>query len=243
MSTLSLVDATTWVHGYDMTTDLNQIALNMSIEDQENTTFGSGGFRSRVGGLKSVEADLSGYWQSATSGAIDPEAFPDLGVADRVVTMSPDNAEGSTAYFFQAGKFSYEMFGSIGEVTPFSLSMLGTNGVGLIRGQVAKAKASVSATGVTGSVVNLGTVAADRYLYAALHVMGTPGTTLTAVVESDDSAGFASAVTRISFGPITTAGGYWGVRLAGALADTHYRFRISAITGAFTIAGAIGIGS
>lgn len=243
MSSLALVDATTYVHGYDMTTDLNQISLNLSVEDQENTTFGSGGYRSRVGGLKSVDADLSGFWQSATADAIDPQAFAALGVADRPVTMSPDGAAGSVAYLFQAGQFSYEMFGSIGEVTPFSVSMMGTNGVGLVRGQIAKAKGSVAATGATGSAVNLGNVAAGQYLYAALHVFGTPGTTLTALVESDDSAGFASATTRITFPAITAAGGYWGVRLAGALAETHYRFRISAITGTFTIAGAIGIGS
>ena len=243
MSSLALVDATTYVHGYDLTTDLNQIALNLSVEDQENTTFGSGGFRSRVGGLKNVDADLSGFWQSATVDAIDPQAFANLGVADRVVTMSPTGAAGSTAYLFQAGQFSYELLGSIGEVTPFSVSMMGTNGVGLVRGQIAKAKGSVNATGATGSGVALGNVAAGQYLYAALHVMGTPGTTMTALVESDDSAGFASATTRITFPAITTAGGFWGVRLAGALAETHYRFRISAITGTFTIAGAIGIGS
>jgi hypothetical protein len=243
VSSLALVDATTYVHGYDMTTDLNQISMNLSVEDQENTTFGSGGFRSRVGGLKSVDADLSGFWQSGTTDAIDPQAFANLGVADRVVTMSPTGAVGSTAYFFQAGQFSYEMFGSIGEVTPFSVSMMGSNGVGLVRGQIAKAKAAVSTTGATGSAVVLGNVAAGQYLYAAVHVMGTPGTTMTILVESDDSAGFASAVTRIAFPAITTAGGFWGVRLAGALAETHYRFRISAITGTFTIAGAIGIGS
>lgn len=243
MSSLALVDATTYIHGYDLTTDLNQISLNMAVEDQENTTFGGGGYRSRVGGLKNVDADLSGYWQSATLDAVDPQMISALGVADRVVTMSPTGVATATAYLFQAGQFSYEMFGSIGEVTPFSVSMMGSNGVGLVRGQIAKAKGSVAATGATGSGVNLGAVGASQYLYATLHVFGTPGTTITAVVESDDNAGFTSATTRITFGPITAAGGTWGVRVAGALAETHYRFRITAITGTFTIAGAIGIGS
>lgn len=243
MSSLALVDATTYIHGYDLTTDLNQISLNMAVEDQENTTFGGGGYRSRIGGLKNVDADLSGYWQSATLDAVDPQMISALGVADRVVTMSPTGVATATAYLFQAGQFSYEMFGSIGEVTPFSVSMMGSNGVGLVRGQIAKAKGSVAATGATGSGVNLGAVGASQYLYATLHVFGTPGTTITAVVESDDNAGFTSATTRITFGPITAAGGTWGVRVAGALAETHYRFRITAITGTFTIAGAIGIGS
>lgn len=243
MSTYSLVDATTWVHGYDMTTDLNQISINAEVEDQENTTFGSGGFRSRVGGLRSVSADLAGYWQSAVGPAIDSEAFNALGQRDRVVTMAYDDAEDVPAYFFQAGEFSYDMFGSIGDVTPFNLSMLGTSGYGLVRGRVAKAKATVNATGATGSVLNLGQVAANQFLYASLHVFGTPGTTITVQVQSDDSAGFGSPTTRLTLGPITAAGGTWATRLAGAVTDTHYRFNISAITGSFSIAGAIGIGS
>lgn len=243
MATFSLTDATTWVAGYDFTTRLNQINLSVSAEDLEDTTFGSGGYRSRKGGLKTVEAELNGFLDSNASIGVDPEIFPNLGTIDRVVTMAHDDAEASIAYMFQAGQFSYDLFGSVGELAPFSVSMMGTNSVGLIRGQVAKAKASVNATGATGSGVNLGNVGVSQFLYATLHVIGTPGTTITVVVESDDNAGFTTPTTRITFGPITTAGGTWGTRVAGALAETHYRFNVTAITGTFTIAGAIGIGS
>src|SRR5690554_4261762 len=136
------------------------------------------GYRSRTGGLKTVEAELNGFLDSDASIGVDPEIFPNLGIHDRVVTMAHDDAEGSIAYMFQAGQFSYDLFGSVGELAPFSVSMMGTNSVGLIRGQVAKAKASVSATGATGSPVNLGNVGASQYLYATLHVIGTPGTTI-----------------------------------------------------------------
>lgn len=243
MSSFSLLDVTTWVHGYDMTTDLNQVSLSAEVEDLENTTFGSGGFRSRTGGLKSVSAELSGYWQSDDAGdAIDPELWANLAQADRVVTIAPDDAEEVPAFMFKAGEFSFEAFGAVGEVTPFSASMLGTSGEGLIRGQVAKAKASVNATGATGSAVNLGAVGADQFLYATLHVF-SPGTTITVQVEGSATAGFTSPTTHITIGPITTAGGVWASRLAGPVTDTYYRFNISAITGTFQIAGAIGIGS
>ncbi len=227
-----------------MTTDSNQISLSAEVEDLENTTFGSGGFRSRTGGLRSVSADLSGYWQSGDAGtALDPEVWANLALADRVVTMAPDDAEGVPAYMFKAGEFSFDAFGSVGEVTPFNASLLGTSGDGLVRGQVAKAKATVSATGATGSIVNLGSVASGRYLYATLHVFGTPGTTITATVQSAAAVGFASPSTRLTLGPITTAGGTWATRLAGPVTDGFYRFNITAITGTFLIAGAIGIGS
>lgn len=241
MATFALTDATTWFHGFDMTTDLNEISISAEVEDQETTTFGSGGYRSRIGGLKSVSADLSGLWQSDTT-AIDPTVFTNLATADRVVTMANDDAEASTAYMFRAGLFSYDLFGSIGEVTPFSLSAMGTDGQGLIRGQVAKAKGNVSSTGAIGSVVNLGAVSASQYLYAAFHVFSA-GTTITVDIESDDAANFPSATSRITLGPLTTTGGTWATRLAGAITDTHYRFNITAITGTFSVAGAIGIGS
>lgn len=242
MASLSLTDATTWIGGYDFTTNLNEISLNTSVDDLDATTFGGGGYRARKGGLRTVESSLAGFWESATLDAPDPQIFTNIGTADRVVTMAYDDAETSTAYMFQAGKFSYDMFGEVGALTPFNVSMMGTNPVGLVRGQVTKAKANVSATGATGTGVNLGNVSASQYLYATLHVFSA-GTTITVTVQSDDNAGFTTPTTRITFGPITTVGGTWGVRLAGALAETHYRFNVTAITGTFSVAGAIGIGS
>ena len=241
MTTFALTDATTWVNGYDFTTDLNQIQLSVTADELDNTTFGGGGFRSRISGLKTVGATLNGYWQSAASAAPDPQAFPDLGVADRVVTVAPDDAAGTTCYMFQGGKFSYEMFGQVGEVTPFTLGMSGTNGVGVVRGQVARPKATVNSTGATGSVVELGAVGSTQYLYASLHVF-TAGTTITVQVQSDDNSGFSSATTRGTFSGVTTVGGSWLTRVAGPITDTYYRLNVSAVTGSFSIAGAIGIG-
>lgn len=242
MSSFALTDATTWIAGYDFTSDLNQVSITTSVDDQDNTVFGLGGFRSRIGGLRNVEASLSGFYQSATLNAPDPQAFLQLGTADQVVTMAPDDAEGTTAYMFQGGKFSYNWGGSIGDVLPFDLDVMGTNAVGLVRGNIVKAKGNVSATGASGTAWNGGNVSASQYLYATFHVFSA-GTTITAVVQSDDNAGFTTPTTRITFGPITTVGGTWGVRLAGPLTETHYRFNITAITGTFSVAGAIGIGS
>lgn len=243
MASFSLLDATTWIAGYDFTTNLNEISLNATAEDLDATTFGGGGYRARKGGLKTIESSIAGFWESATTDAPDPQIFTNIGVADRVVTMANDDAEASTAYMFQAGKFSYDMFGEIGSLTPFNVSIMGTNAAGLIRGQVAKAKATVNATGATGTGVQLGNVGAAQFLYATFHIFGTPGTTITAVVQSDDNGAFSSATNRITFGPLTAAGGTWGARVAGPLTETHYRFNITAITGSFSVAGAIGIGS
>lgn len=240
MGSFAFVDATTWIGGFDATGYLNQMAANISAEELDCTPFGST-YRRRTGGLKTLSATYSGFYEAGT-GTPDPEFFTNLGTSDRVTTISSLSTETTPAYLYQGGVFRYSPFGQIGQVTPFQVSQSSTNAVGAIRGQVAKAKADVSATGATGSVVNLGQVGAAQFLYATLHVF-TAGTTITVIVESDDNANFTSATTRQTIGPITTTGGTWMTRVAGAITDTHYRFNVTAVTGTFSIAGAIGIGS
>lgn len=238
MGSFSLIDPTVWIGGYDMTGDLNQMSMNVGAEELDTTVFGLGGFRRRIAGLKTVAADFGGFWQAGT-GTVDPTVFTDLAVVDRVLTVAPASTETSVAYMWQGGSFRYSPFGQIGQATPFTLGYSGTNGVGVIRGQVAKAKANVSATGATGSVVQVGDVTSSEYLYATLHVFSA-GTTITVQVQSDDNAGMTSPTTRATIGPITTAGGTWMTRVAGPFTDTYWRFNVSAVTGTFSIAGAIG---
>lgn len=239
-----MLDCTTWIGGHDFTTEANELSISIDAEDLDNTTFGQGGYRSRIGGLKNIEASLSGYLNVNGITSLDPDAsiFPALGTADQVVTQAWDDAELSTAYIYQAGEFSYTPFGDVGGVAPFQLDMRGSNYVGVKRGVITKAKGNVNATGATGTAWNGGNVASGSYLYATLHVFSA-GTTITAVIESDDNGAFSSATTRITFGPITTSGGTWGARVAGPLTETHYRLRVTAITGTFSIGAAIAIGS
>jgi hypothetical protein len=241
VSALALTDARILVHDHDFSGDTNQVSLNAEADDHDVTTFGSARetrFRSRIIGLKSVEMSVSGFWDETP----DAVAWSSLGVADRVTTISPTGEAGDVAYLFRSGVFSYEQLGEVGEPAPFSISAMGTSRDGLIRGRLVAA-GDVDAVGPAGVAVQLPAVAAGQYLYAALHVLGTPGTTLTAVLESDDADTFASATTRFTFGPLIAAGGTWGVRVAGGITDTYHRLRVSAVTGTFTIAAAIGIGS
>lgn len=241
MSSFVLNDCTIWAAAHDFTTDSNSLTLAMEVDEQDNTTFGNGGWRSRVGGLKTASLALEGYWQ-AGSGSVDAETYSSLGTANEVVTCTPDGVAGSAAYFLQATKFSYEIFGSIGEVTPFSLEAQGSEGAsGLVRGKLAKAKGNVSATGVLGSVLDLGAPTGTQFVYVALHVFSA-GTTITLQLQSDTASGFPSATTQATIGPITTAGGTWMTRLAGPfVGETHWRLNVSAITGTFSIAAAIAV--
>jgi hypothetical protein len=244
MAPVVLTDCIAWVGGYDFTTDSNSLTLDVSVEDKDSTVFGQSGWKSRVGGLKDVTSDLKGLWQSATLLAPDPQAFANLGVADMGQTYAATSTEGSVAYFYQGLQPSYDLFGAVGEIAPFSIKSSCSNYVGAIRGQVTPAKGNVSATGALGAGANLGAVSATQYLYGIFHVLGTPGTTVTAKIESDSTGAFSTpANVGSSFGPITTAGATWVTRTAGAITDTWFRFNVTAITGTFSIAGAIGIGS
>lgn len=242
MGVLALTNAFCYLHGHNFTCDTNQLNLSLEAAQLDRTTFCSNGWTTLAGGgLKSGQFSMGGFWQSAASDAVDPQAFADLGVAGRVFTFGPAETEGEVAYMWQGGHFNYQLLGSIGELAPFTLEAAGTDGVGAVRGRLAKARGSVSATGALGSVLNLGAVGAGQYLYATLHVLGTPGTTITVLVESDDAAGFSSPTTRATIGPLTAAGGTWMTRVAGPVTDTHWRVNVSAITGAFEVAGAIAI--
>lgn len=247
MATYAAVAHTTYVGGYDMTGDLNQTSLSLPHEALDRTVFRPGAAtpgRVRQAGLQDVQSTVMGFWQ-AGSGTVDPEAWARLGTTAQVVTQTPAGVEGERAYLYQAGTFEYQLFGNVGEMAPFSLSLQGTRGngtlsAGAVAGRLLKAKGDADATGATGTAVELGAVAAGQYLYAAFHVFSA-GTTITAVLESDDADTFGSATTRATLGPITTAGGTWATRVAGSITDTWYRLRVTAITGTFSIACSAGI--
>lgn len=248
MSSFTMTNCTMYVHAYDFTTDVNKLTLKVDIDDQDTTTFqpaGSGGWRTRIAGLRDFDYSLEGFWQANTTGSVtgasDNEGFPDLGVMNRVCTLTPAGTEAQTAYLFQAGKFSYEAGGSIGEVLPFNLGMQGSHGDGMVRGQLAKARGDVSATGALGTALNLGAPTSTQYVYCAFHVF-TAGTTVTVLLESDTAANFPSPTTRATIGPLTSAGGTWLTKVAGPfVGETHWRLNVSAITGTFNVAGAIAV--
>jgi hypothetical protein len=118
MTTLSLTNATTWVHDTDMTSYLNQVALKTSAMELDVTTFGNT-CRVKLGGLRQVELTENGFWTSIP----DAAKFAALGIADRAVTVSPEGVEGKAAYIFQAGDFNYDQFGTVGSAAPVNARM------------------------------------------------------------------------------------------------------------------------
>jgi hypothetical protein len=240
MATAAFLDAFAHVGSHDFTCDSNNLMATMDGAVLDRTTFCSGGWQQVRGGLKSSTFNMARYW-AAGADSVDETAFADLGPSNRVITFGPSATEGGVAYFWRSQQQTYKAFGAHGELTPFDVSAVGSDAYGIIRGQVAATKQIVDATGVLGSVVNLGDVDADEHLYASFHVFGTPGTTITVLVQSAPDGTFAAPTTRATIGPLTAAGGVWVPRVAGAITDTHWRLNVSAITGEFTVAGALAV--
>lgn len=244
MASLIAKNIRVWADGYDMTSDSNQASLDLDHDVHDVTVFmpaGQGGARKRACGLEDVAAGVRGFW-SAGANSIDADSFNNLGVADAVLTMSSDGAEGSIAYGMRHGRFKYSMFGEVGAPAPFSLDFKGTYGLtSSVRGTVFKTDATtISGTGPTGTAQQLGAVGASQFLYAWANVL-TAGTTITIQVQSSVDNTFASPTTRMTLGPITTTGGVWGTRLAGPVTDQWWRLNVSACTGSFLLAGLVGI--
>ena len=240
MAVVALTDAYAYVGGYDMTSDLNMLEGQFDSESLTTTTFPKT-WTTVVGGLKTTTVRASGFWQ-ADSDQVDPAVFDNFG-SSQPTLFGFDSSEGAAAYFVQARHVNYQMFGEVGTVAPFAVQASSTDKAGAVRGALALTKTSgLSSTGDIGSGVQLaGGVAAGEYLYAIVNVFAA-GTTITIDVESDDNAGFTSATSRGTLGPITATGGAWLARVAGPITDQYYRFNITAVTGSFTAAGAIGVG-
>lgn len=241
MSTVALLNVFSYVDGHDFTGDTNQARLSMEAAAKDATTFRSNGWREHKGGLKTSSFEMGGLWQSDASDAVDPEVFNNLGSRNRVHTFGAKETEGEPAYMWRAGQFSYSLLGQLGEMAPFSVSAMGTDGVGVVRGQLAAATGDVSAAGALGSGVNLGAGSSGEYLYATLHVF-TAGTSLDVEIQSDADNSFGSPTTVATFSTLSARGGTWLARVdASSITDTWFRFNVTAITGTFNVAGAIGI--
>lgn len=238
MAVLSLIDATIFYAGYDTSGDLNEVGLDVEFDPKETTAFGGGGYRARKAGLGTAAFAGKGWWQSDTLNAPDPQAAANLGVADRVLTVTPTGADGAAAWFLQAAQFKYSLGDKVGEILPFTLDASNSSGYGAVRGTLLKPKTTISGN-TNGTGQQLGAVGATQFLYTSIHVFSA-GTTADIIVESDDNSGFSSATTR-STTTVSAVGGTWVTRVAGAITDDYWRVRTANVTGSFSIAVAVGI--
>lgn len=250
MGVLAITSAFIYAGAVDITGAADELTCRAEAETRESTTLRSAqtGWRSFKNTLKASTVSNTGFWSSDSADDLDPDFFTNLGVSNQVISCGMIETEGETAHFMRHMTTEYTFpEGSVGDLAKFRLNSVGSDGqYGQIRGKLFKeygSGAATSSTGAIGTGIQLGAVAADQFLYGALHLFGTAGSSITVIVQSDDNSGFSSATTRATFngGAITTAGGFWLTPVAGAITDDYWRLNVSAISGNWVIAGLLGI--
>jgi len=82
-------DYTISIAGTDFTSSLASVSLDIEVDEQETTPFGST-YRTRIGGLKNASATFD-FHQDFASGSVDETLFDNLG-GTVAVTVKPTSA-------------------------------------------------------------------------------------------------------------------------------------------------------
>jgi hypothetical protein len=240
---LVAVGAFLYAGGHDFTGDIKQWSVDGGSETKDKTTFRNSGARKKRTGLLTAAFSMNGFTDLSEDGQ-DAHLFTAYsGRSSRVITVGNDETEGQPCVMMQGltAAFNPGGGGPVGELSAFSANGVSSDGTGAMRGALLLEQTAVSTTGAKGTGVQLGAVSATQYLYASLHLLGTAGTSITAVIESDDNSGFTTATTRCTFSSLTAADGYWATPAAGAITDDWYRLRVTSVTGSWTVACAAGV--
>lgn len=244
MSKHILTNVRYFAGGVDLTGVSNQVELSSEVEAKDVTSFASGGWKENLGGLASSEIKAKGFWEAGSASLVDDAAWDDLGDVQAVTVCPVGAAVADIAYLTQALRANYSFGGSVGDVAPWTCDASGS--WPLARGVVAHPPGTARTATGSGTAVNLGAVAAGQRLYCAIHVLSVAGTdtpTITAVVESDNASGFASATTRLTFAAATAVGGQILRTDGTAITDDWWRIQwtVAGTNPSFLFAAAFGI--
>lgn len=238
MGSLVLSGAKAYVGGYDMSGDLNGIALKYGADLKDATSIADS-TRQRRPGLKDVGFQLDGYWNGGV-GNVDDQAFNSMvAVNDVPITLCPIvGAEGEIVYTFKADTAQYAPGAKVGDM--FAFSVQGGGDADLVRATMMQNSAR-TVTG-TGTIMQLGAVSALQKLWAALHIVAVSGAgTIVAKVQSAALIGFGSPTDRITFSSAAAVGSQWAAPVAGAITDQFWRVTWT-ITGFTSVTFAVPVG-
>ncbi len=242
MSIFTLTDGRLFIGGYDLSSHVSSMNLNLTSDELDTTTINSGGYRTRTGGLKDAQFSCDGYFEA---GSNKPDAL--LGASngsEHIISLFADNGVGNPSYFFKATQYQYNLFGAVGDLTPFSITASQSADIPVRATQMNDSDTTLTATG-NGTSQQLGAVTSAQKVYAAIHIWSISGTstpTITVKIQSDDNSSFTSATDRITFTAATAIGSQYKAT-AGAITDTYWRanYTITGTNPIFAIAISCGI--
>lgn len=244
MSKTVLTNVRLFAVGVDLTANSNKVELSSEVEAKESTNYASQGYKEVMGGIASAEISGEGQWEALDPTKVDDASWSQLGgVGPWSVSANNGAAVGDLAYFTSALRSDYKLGDAVGEVAPWTSTA--KSSWPLVRGQFAHPPGTARTATGTGTGLNVGAVAVNKRMYAALHVLSVAGTTpsITARVESSVDNTFGAPTTRLTFTAANAVGGQI-LRTAGtAITDPWWRiaWTISGTTPSFLFAAALGI--
>lgn len=228
MPPLILTDALVLLGQSNVTGQTNKVSIEVKVDEQDATTFGSGGAHVRVAGLKDVTVKASGF-----AGVGDAAAWLSVGVPTPL-TVAVESSAGAPAWICQALTSTLTVLdGAVGDLAQFDLQASGASQWGLLRGILTLPPQQVTAD-VDGAGAQLG--AAIAVVGASVHVLGGTGS-CDVVIQTDVDSTFSAPVTAET---ITVTGSSVFVAAPFTTTDAWWRAVVENVTGNLTIAVAIG---
>lgn len=214
---------------YNLTANVNAIALSATRDTLDDTTLGSN-TKSNFPGLMNVTFNIEGLYEGSTQG--DVGLSSQIGIQGRPFTIVQSSSSGSQAYFLNAMQADYTPFNnSVGELAGFSAGGVTAKGssapANLINGFVTywTENFTTSITSTSGTAMQLGAVSSQQRIYGAVHVFSTPtsqhSVTPTLYSASASNASSSQWTARLSFSAYTTAGSSF-MSAPGAITDTWW---------------------
>jgi len=222
---------------FSLHSETNNAALQRRLEVVDASTFGVSS-REKASALHDWSASYQGFVDYDTT-TVQAQLDDDQ-AAGNLVTVSFGGVSaapvGSIGYAGRALHAEVSRFGQLAQMAPFTLNVQGSGR--LVPGTVME-NAAIVATG-NGAGAQLGAVSAAQKAYCALHCVAFDGTSLDINVESDDNAGFTTAVVRGSFAQLTDVGSEW-LEISGPITDDYWRLDYTLVGTSATIFAVMGI--
>ena len=244
MAVLAFTNASIWAGSADLSSRASEVTVDTMAADVDATTFASGGWNARIGGLRTGKVDVKGQWDAGSNLLPDDRSFGDLGSGSIPLTIAPQGATvANVAYLGTFMQPMYKTGAKVGDILSFETGF--GQDAPIVRGQIANVTAKTTTGTTTG--LNLTAPGASQRVYCNLHVLTITGTstpTLTAVLQGDTGSGFPSPATLATSAGLTAVGGVQIKSTVGATAYTWYRLSLT-ITGgtpSFLLYASIGVG-
>lgn len=95
MAVYVFLDADVTINGVNLSGKVRKATLKIKADDKDNTTFGVGGYRSSLGGLKDTDLALD-FNQDFAAAQVDATLFPLIGAVTTVTVKATSAANSAT---------------------------------------------------------------------------------------------------------------------------------------------------